>query len=190
MRVEVRQIWEETSEDKTGWELVQPWITLDGYEVSAKEIVVTDTDKYGHPTEGYYEKTDVLVQEIRIGNIFLHNSNWSNENEQLVEHEFKFTADHWYWLGENLFDLDNISPVPLTEEWLLKFGFVKQGVGNGILRQTMFWYKGLCLNEIMRGKRYRLKLGGDPLQDINIDFVHDLQNIVFALKKVELEVNV
>lgn len=111
-------------------------------------------------------------------------NNWNGTGEEMI----KFTVQrdgvfHWVF-GSDVFGIE------ITEEWLLKFGFVKQGVGNGVLRQTMFWYKGLRFDEIMRGKRYRLKLGGDPLQDINIDFVHDLQNIVFALKKVELEVTI
>lgn len=191
MRVEVRQIWEESSEDKTGWELVQPWITMDGYEVVGKEIVVTDTDKYGHPTEGYYEKANVLEQEIRIGNIFLHNSNWSNENEQMVEHEFRFTADHWYWLGESLFDLDNISPVPLTKEWLLKFDFIKDkdreswfvDIENGYNRFDLMFFDGVVY---LKSRYSPEKLDVQALP--HIKFVHQIQNLYFALTGKELEV--
>lgn len=87
MRVEVRQIWEESSEDKTGWELVQPWITISGDDPGEAEIIITDTDKYGHPIKGYFEinenetmEGELVLQPIRVGDVV-----YMMEDNQIVK---------------------------------------------------------------------------------------------------------
>lgn len=86
--------------------------------------------------------------------------------------------------GIGVVDWNNIKPVPLTEEWLLNFGFNKkvdeyvfqdyaiEDIHNGvtwILKE--FDYDSVCFVAIGKG----------------INYVHQLQNLYFALVGEELE---
>jgi hypothetical protein len=75
----------------------------------------------------------------------------------------------------------NASPIPLTEEWLLKFGFVK--VKDDIFR--------LLEDDIIICTVS--KIGSDEFEyeqlkvrGIYVQFVHQLQNLYFALTGEEL----
>jgi len=79
----------------------------------------------------------------------------------------------------------NIEPIPLTEEWLLKFGFDKVGEWMGIdfnPRMGMRFYNGNAAEcDITQDDKYiAFKCGF-------IQYVHQLQNLYFALTGNELE---
>ena len=68
------------------------------------------------------------VRELRIGNLVYFNGN-HNEigvvSEIIKKGVTKFTP---YKIGINhridiYYEIDKLEPIPLTEEWLLKFGF-------------------------------------------------------------------
>lgn len=115
------------------------------------------------------------ARELRIGNyIKIHNtitkveglSTWDNiiQNSDFAERELK-----------------EFQPIPLTEEWLLKFGFKKEldsfyRIKNSYLLEVLFHDKGftittqsVCLN--------------------HINYLHQLQNLYFALTGAELTLN-
>jgi len=81
----------------------------------------------------------------------------------------------------------NVSPIPLTEEWLLKFGFEK---GN------KYWHNGLGSNIFydLDNKYLRQAYGTGvnitmfAISAMNIQYVHQLQNLYFALTGEELTV--
>ncbi len=69
-------------------------------------------------------------------------------------------------------------PLILTEEWLVTFGFRKHGIffSNNTPHQiafdnNKFWFMGLVL----------------PIGGIELKYVHQLQNLYFALTGEELE---
>ncbi|MFA5715032.1 MAG: hypothetical protein WC998_04800 [Candidatus Paceibacterota bacterium] len=77
----------------------------------------------------------------------------------------------------------NINPIPLTEDWLLKFGFI-QNTSN-----SYYWLNygtnGILIvkyNDYY--KKYTLELGKG--MNIVLDFVHHFQNICFDLTRHEL----
>lgn len=129
------------------------------------------------------------AQELRIGNIV---------NRENTGHSFEITADvlsHWDKFKKFL------SPMILNEEWLLRIGFVKKQYqseakvtqssklyfsSKNIITYTkgeidvLYWY-----NIRNKSDTFIIKVG---YCDTYIDFVHQLQNIVFALKGVELEI--
>jgi len=99
-------------------------------------------------------------------------------------------ADHFI---EPDMTLDKLRPIPLNEDWLLKFGFRKRkACGN-------YWFekkiKGILFltNDINPkiGFAYSIKLEHVFIHDMNgaarFKHVHLLQNIVFALTGTELE---
>ena len=83
------------------------------------------------------------------------------------------------------------SPIPLTEEWMERFGFIRQGNRN-------MWVKDkLCIElkelpnirgEFIEGWYIGLKDLGNVLfhSFMKIEHVHQLQNLYFALKGEEL----
>lgn len=74
---------------------------------------------------------------------------------------------------------DIYKPIPLTEEWLVKFGFVKDYSG---------WQNGIRIEYDKERQSYVLDTdGNDYLQSPLIKHVHRLQNLYFALTGEELE---
>lgn len=70
-----------------------------------------------------------------------------------------------------------VEPIPLTEEWLLKLGF----------RDHIININDLEFSLLIKNKLLVIIHNDEPKGlYIDIEFVHELQNIVFALTKKEL----
>ena len=78
----------------------------------------------------------------------------------------------------------NIKPIPLTEEWLLKFGFLIIEI-NGKFEATLpnFRYN-IYWNKYTDGFLF---CDGETVL-IHFNYVHELQNLVFVLGQRELTV--
>jgi len=74
-------------------------------------------------------------------------------------------------------------PIPLTEEWLLKFGFVKIGTYR-IEFVKYSKYKDFEIEVSLYINDGKIVTG----QDFEINYVHQLQNLYFALTGEELEI--
>lgn len=73
-------------------------------------------------------------------------------------------------VNEEYFDEEDVSPIPLTEEWLLKFGFEYDSESDCYHKQTKIG------KEIILNKNYFLMDIDFP---VCIDEVHKLQNLFF-----------
>lgn len=73
-------------------------------------------------------------------------------------------------------DLEDLTPIPLTEEWIIKFGGTYKSYGYGD-DEWKSWNIG--------GESFRQNGSGITftLGDIDIDYVHELQNLFYVLKK-------
>ena len=104
------------------------------------------------------------ASELRIGNFY-------NQFGNITEVDWSVLKD----LKDAPIDQLWCKPIPLTEEWLLKFGFDKidfQFIKNGI---KLFPIRDLY---------YR---GNFPIKS-DIKYVHQLQNLYFALTGEELTI--
>lgn len=123
------------------------------------------------------------ANELRIGNIY---------------HSVKFNTDIWLTLYdfsqlESMCDgaeltpeiiMQMITPIPLTEEWLIRFGFKAHEKKKWLLQIEFSMFKltyHLNCN--------RMSMRGAGCYDLNINTVHQLQNLHFALTGKELELN-
>lgn len=106
-------------------------------------------------------------------------------------------------------------PIPLTEEWLLKFGFNKWTFTNhlsGLAYEDIFAYEksGLIIhmadkaayfkNEMVNKNQLsivihlgftesnKIKYYTQTIDETQVDYVHQLQNLHFALTQTELEI--
>jgi hypothetical protein len=86
-------------------------------------------------------------------------------------------------------DID-VQPIPLTEEWLVKFGFEFKHTLN-----QYGWYKSVENRELcwcysdtisLEFKKGQYDEYNDVLFDVVCNYVHQLQNLYFALTNVEL----
>lgn len=110
------------------------------------------------------------ANELRIGNYvkFPHNERPLTVNLRIIQLLFN---------RETLYD-----PIPLTADWLLKFGFIHLGIGFLSPDSLLFVY---CNKD---GK-YEIFLYQSEQEDAylaHLEFVHQLQNLYFALTGKEL----
>lgn len=123
------------------------------------------------------------------------------ENFLLLDDE-KFVRVIWFRLGyvcimelgteypSAIVNLNRLKPVPLTEEWLLKFGFDKKSwKSQGIVIECFYYEKnGIIIYLIARGFEIEVKHGDDQFNLFRVwNYVHQLQNLYFALCGEELE---
>jgi hypothetical protein len=144
----------------------------------------------------------MLIQELRIGNWITYPKYWGDtpirvtgvsvvdrrDDESGIYEEFLSLLGNDFLTSDNfnsfvdykngVIKVEEIEPIPLTEEWLLKFGF------------HLDPYKNFELNNI-NINRLNFKLTifeDDDRYDIPIKtkYVHQLQNLYFALTGEEL----
>ncbi len=111
----------------------------------------------------------IEAKELRIGNWFV---NHLNQLEQVGQ--IRWLAIYMV----NKSALIDIKPIPLTEEWLIKFGFKlsKDGKYYNGRDSPIFW---------VYGNQYGMS--GLPLST-SFSHVHSLQNLYFALTGEELTI--
>lgn len=121
------------------------------------------------------------ANELRIGNLIYGVSDRVERITYLTERLVK----------TNLLKLDaesqilsfkDIEPIPLTEEWLLKFGFEIQ-----VFTLTKR-YKSKCGNLLLYIMPDNVVFANGVINDIRLEPVHQLQNLYFALTNEELTI--
>jgi hypothetical protein len=120
------------------------------------------------------------ANELRIGNLVLIPYNKSNKQEGFYE----VTISALGLFGAYITPED-YEPIPLTEEWLLKFGFIdlNERCGlNGIY--SIIGKRGNINIETM--SYCEIDYEGSVNDIVKIEYVHELQNLFYALNKEEL----
>ena len=108
------------------------------------------------------------ANELRIGNWYDHNGIPKQATPNTIEE---------VWESERSW----CKPIPLTEEWLLKFGFEKE-------KENYSWYfKGKVIINVFNDVAYKLNTGGCTRYE-PFKHVHQLQNLYFALTGEELTI--
>jgi hypothetical protein len=133
----------------------------------------------------------IKANELRIGNMF-YPIDRTGEVHLPINIPYKvgqyyLDAVRGYMIDEiitgvvtlKFFKLRDISPIPLTEEWLVRFGFEKSS--NGYFK---FPLEIRGLNLVFFGNKFS-KRG----LNLTIQHVHQLQNLYFALTGEELELD-
>lgn len=114
--------------------------------------------------------------EIRVGNLL----EW-NKKPFKVCAIFRNVTENELWAKDN----NELHPIPLTEEILLKCGFRRE---NYISKKA--WNISFGFYNIwgIIGDKFTLYLNGDETET-EIKYLHQLQNLYFALTGTELEIN-
>jgi len=126
----------------------------------------------------------MTARELRIGNYV--NNGIEDIIINYVFHEE--VSESWQICWDNFcateFLIDCI-PIPLTEEWLLKFGF-KQRMGSVSNPTKCYTSKIMDFYFYKNGNTRLFMVRKDFDKNIPIEYVHQLQNLHFALCGEEL----
>ena len=116
----------------------------------------------------------IQAKELRIGNLvyIFHNRDVTVKN---ILNEYINIEE-----SIDIFSYHELKPIPITEEWLLKFGFEKE--------------TDVCGFKWSKGNFYILQFGKNAFYcDYSlvfaVDHIHQLQNLYFALTQKELTIN-
>jgi len=115
------------------------------------------------------------AEELRIGN-WVRIKDVPTTNEWQVE-----SIGNLQQVAGRLWSIEELEPIPLTEEWLVKFGFEKN---DGIWEhEESMWSCEISGDD----DSFNFKRLGLDIPCIEIFYVHTLQNLYFALTGEELQ---
>ena len=117
------------------------------------------------------------AKDLRIGNITS-----AGVVNEILQDRF-YVHDGESSLKSTWFD---IQPMPITEEWLLKFGFEKSTLDeDNAWLNLRYRYLNFSSDESVEFKKVYLTVSR---MDIICEYVHELQNLYFALTGEELTI--
>jgi len=97
--------------------------------------------------------------------------------------DYGINMHHDCWLH----DLKDITPIPITEEWLQKFGFLEVPIDHPIPNNKSFEKNALHI-KIYSSSDIKKIWYNEMVIDNNYYYVHQLQNLYFALTGQELTI--
>jgi hypothetical protein len=128
----------------------------------------------------------VQAKELRIGNYVY-----------CFDKQTEIDLVHFRDLYEGIDEEGWYKPIPLTEEWLLKFGFEKKDINKHYRHWKrsdidFFTLSGFCINKysnyLVIGHYWGGTFSLTQRQGLKIQYVHQLQNLYFALCGEELTI--
>ena len=133
----------------------------------------------------------IPVNELRINNYVYYNNKYY-ELGIITEIKTSLNPKIDYVGINNRIDVyyqtKHINPIPLTEEWLLKFGFTRHhaNYSNGVI-----YIKNVPNNNEFVWGVYPFELGSGFVinKSKSLKYIHQLQNLHFALIGEELTLN-
>lgn len=124
------------------------------------------------------------ASELRIGNYLL----CYGKLRQVVEiglHGFLATSTEGQ--SAHSFEHAMYQPIPITEEWLLNFGFKDNTIRCGLIKISVRPFETV-IQGIIAGKWKVTLLDDIPAMLRSVQYVHELQNLYFALTGEELTI--
>jgi hypothetical protein len=137
----------------------------------------------------------IAANELRIGNWVQHVAPtfyWTYRTKgKDVDKPFCFQweEEDWYAVGECKMYYGALQPIPLTPEILEKAGFEYEDMGDDSPYERWICknYKELWVWDF-NGEEWMFCLG-DAFEQGGFHYLHQLQNLYFALAGEELEIN-
>ena len=109
--------------------------------------------------------------EVRHGNLVIYGGHQTTIDEKEIIHFIRFP--------------DKYELIPLTEEWLLKFGFVNKNF-NYIIDNDRFEFSMMFYDSWNIYYKEKESFGRDEINLTGFWKIHELQNLFFALCGEEL----
>ena len=122
------------------------------------------------------EQTMIQANELRIGNLL----NYDTAEGDVVIATIDWQDLQWATEDPKGFNLVH-SPIPLTEEWLVKFGFFE-------IKPLVLIKRGLLFRDNIKNPCSELTLEVGNGFRVTVQYLHQLQNLYFAITGEELEI--
>jgi hypothetical protein len=118
----------------------------------------------------------IISNELRILNLVNYQEGTSKKQGTIycLNYNNCTLGDHF---TRDTVKYSNLEPILLTEEWLLKFGFQFYFIGNGDYKSKQWYFEDFTL------------CGFNYYYNLEINYIHQLQNLFFAIKGKELIYN-
>jgi hypothetical protein len=166
------------------------WISLEETEESKRFKEWNDFLKQQILKQMNMEKVKIPVSHLRAGNLHL-SEGLSIPRLQIFSVKIdkkSFSAITVYGISLIETGLVSFEPIELTESWLKKFGFEESQNKNPnvtIIKDYKIWK----VNEfiLIKEKDGYIKWFYNGEEYVHVKYVHELQNLWFALYKSELE---
>lgn len=122
----------------------------------------------------------MIANEFRLGNrVLVPDTGQEAEITAINKHVGVVVNSSMAWIN-----IESVKPIPLTEEWLIKFGFESEQ--NDYDKQiNCFVFNQITLYDHQNGS-YSLYRYNDA--HVYLPHVHQLQNLYFALTSEELSI--
>ncbi len=132
---------------------------------------------------------ELKVEDLKIGNYIFDNSGRIVQYHGLTEDWNKAILNYAKGSGIYKNNFDEISPIPITEKWLLKLGFEPDEIYKNF--NSFNLYKLEC-----EGNIFKLEIQPCNEVSIHIDctfirslkYIHELQNLYHAITGNELKI--
>ncbi len=131
---------------------------------------------------------ELRAEDLRCNNILLVDDGKGEPYQITIKGINTINGGHVYDEDDSIHGLDCLKPIPLTEEWLLKFGWVWnketntfEKYPNGDARMHLS-FRDVSKSYMMFNYVLKAKIAD------RIYYVHQLQNLYYALTKKELQV--
>ena len=115
------------------------------------------------------------VKELMVGNLL--------KKRQMIVTIDTIRRKKEYYVNQH--KLEDLQPIPLTEEWLLKFGFENDG---SYWRPKDCWHRYVFHQRAFFTNVLNLEPEGGIVPHAQVYYVHQLQNLYFALTGKELTI--
>lgn len=120
--------------------------------------------------------TSMKASELRIGNYINSGKSGNGIVKAIFGHDVilidSITGEEWQP------ELENCNSIPLTEEWLVKFGLPEDRATLDLFGNYDLWFERVGDEMYLKSETHQKK----------ISFVHDAQNIYFQIKGEELTI--
>lgn len=136
----------------------------------------------------------IKTNELRLGNYVFDNENISMqiakiETEKYTDWNSGNTFNAILEKDGQYYESDVMNYIPLTEKWLLEFGFnkdYKKGyIGKDFSNQDFVLAEPFVMGEWQKGYAFEFTAGGwSKYKEFN--YVHELQNFYFAMTGEDL----
>jgi hypothetical protein len=134
----------------------------------------------------------ISAQELRIGNFVMVNGEIEEIFGICEDYPFLKTAKY----GACVIEYRDLDPITLTEEWLLKHGFFVENFDYSIpiSECKVVWLTLIPQDEECTAYSVCVTQTDEDEDDQNvflsdISYVHQVQNLIFALTQEELKLN-
>ena len=120
----------------------------------------------------------INAKEIRIGNLVEYRITDKLDERKEWWEVSEIDADDIHWLSKVDTKDEDFRAIPITEEWLLKFDFKR--FPWGLVKDNLLFKDDLKCSYLI------LQVGNGF--EVKVKYVHELQNLYFALTGSELTV--